>query len=165
MAQFSEMIIPFIIFIIGINTLFAATNTMPGGQFADSNTLFSDIITPDVNASIYTFVYTIDDSGNTIATTTDLNNQTVLSNTPPDLGAIAYSIGNFLTGGGLGYASAFMGFVTQMAFGYMTWLDYFFNPAWGPLPFLLGSFFKGTFLILQIYALLSIFIALVGRKI
>lgn len=164
MVSFSEMAIPFVIFLIAINTLFAAMITLPGDQQGDPNQkLFSDIAkNPDLNKSMFTYVNGINGDTNTpLSTDANLTNAAVQQT---DLISTLFNIGNTLTGGGLGYVSKFVGFVTQMAFGYTLWLDYFFNPAWGAFVSIIGTVFKGFFFIIEVYAVVSIFMALVGRR-
>lgn len=161
MADFNQLFIVYLMFLFGINILFGALSTLPGDQYGRSF-LFSDISTnSDFNRSINTYVETINKDLNTpLSRDTNVEIQTE----PNDMSAVLFNIGNQITGGGLGILVKLKDFLIQMLFGYAIWIDYFLNPKWHPFMFYIGTLIKAVISIIQIYAIVSLFLALVGRR-
>jgi len=166
MVNFSELAIPFVIFLIAINAMFMAMSTLPGGQFAGDPKLFSGITDNNSFKDSMTS-YITDANGKIILMhgTGTLDNNAIVTTQNLDITSIIFNIVNGATFGGLGYVTTYTGWMTQMAFGYTIWIDYFLNPNWHPWFFYIGFILKSILLVFQIYAILAIFTSLVGRRI
>lgn len=166
MADFNQMVIPFIIFLIAINTIFAAVSQIPATQnMSAGQNLFGTLVdNNDINSSIYTYTNTINYDINQAANGSDANSVSLNVN-PLDVTSLIFGALDSVTGGGLTAVTKFIGFVGQMSFGYNTWIDYFFKPEWGAFVTLLGGIFKGFFFIIQLYGVVYIVMSLLGRTI